>query len=249
MAHREGRAGREPALLEKDRQEAHVTNPQQWTKGKPVPERKKRRRFILIKELKREWEGKMRARICARAIKSPTIISITAVSPWGMPVRECPWVTASTWPLKPHSYSYLNLSSVYSGGSRKTDRNILPHSFLEGPGFLLLTLYWSWVGIFRCGPVLCSSVDVSVSKPPTFSWWLSPPASFPVSCPHFACLWFTQQTWGLLSLKGVGGRVLTASPKAQQGHLLDHGDGSVCFVWNKGSRSFFLGNAFSYSVF
>ena len=158
MAHREGRAGREPALLEKDRQEAHVTNPQQWTKGKPVPERKKRRRFILIKELKREWEGKMRARICARAIKSPTIISITAVSPWGMPVRECPWVTASTWPLKPHSYSYLNLSSVYSGGSRKTDRNILSHSFLEGPGFLLLTLYWSWVGIFRCGPVFCSSV-------------------------------------------------------------------------------------------
>lgn len=29
VAHREGKAGREPALLEKDQQEAHVTNPQQ----------------------------------------------------------------------------------------------------------------------------------------------------------------------------------------------------------------------------
>lgn len=33
---------------------------------------------------------KMRARICEHAIKSPKIISITDVSPWGMPVRECP---------------------------------------------------------------------------------------------------------------------------------------------------------------
>lgn len=56
--------------------------------------------------------------------------------------------------------------------------------------------------------------------------WLS----VPISCPHFAYLWFVEQVLGLLSLEGIGTRP-----------LLLHGGGnfrSVCFLWCKGNRSF-----------
>lgn len=44
--------------------------------------------------------------------------------------------------------------------------------------------------------------------------------SVPITCPHFAYLWFMEQVLGLLSLEGIGARPLITYTEAQLGHMV-----------------------------
>lgn len=137
-----------------------------------------------------------------------------------MPVRECLSNCTKYDPLKPHAYSYLNLSLVLLSRIKRLTESCFVWSpwgtWFSSFSFALELSWhftmWAYVSVPQW-TFLIKTVNILLVT----SWFI------PVSCSHFIYLWFTQQVWGLLSLKGIRAGVLTAHPKAQQGHMVTTG--------------------------
>lgn len=150
MAQEAGGQSRGPALLEGPTEP--YSNPTAVNKGEARSKKKEEEAIYSnkgIEENRRKNEDK-NLWACRPEPLSPSLMAV-----WkSMPVREECLSNCLNMTLKPHAYSYLNLSLVYSVGLRDWQKHFVTVS-LRDLVFLLLALHWSWVGILQCGN-LCS---------------------------------------------------------------------------------------------
>lgn len=168
-------------------------------------------------------------------------MSVLGACLWENAHEHCLNMTTQT-----HSYSYLNLSLVYSVGSRDWQKHFVTQSpwgaWFSSFNFVL-ELSWHFT-MWACVVFLSGLLYIKTFCIPLVTPWFIPCLLFPFCLPsvHSADV-------GTAFLKRYQSKGTDRTPQSSAGPHGDHGDGSVCFVWNKGSRSFSLGNAFSYSVF
>lgn len=119
----------------------------------------------------------------------------------------------------PHSWSYLNLYSLYSVRSRHWQT--FCHTFLLKDWFSSFKLVFELVGRLMVW-ILCHFPQTPIHQTPSvFSLWLLLPVIDPLSP---VCTLSTFGSWskalGLLLLQGIRASVLIAYPKAQLSHVI-----------------------------